>query len=353
METIEIKSIQGTKKTITVIVDGVQETYPAQFKAKSLRGAIISIKFDDSSIRTIIIDKLSKLKVNGQQYSSLSEAVVAINELSFNEGGSSSENNGGGGVSVSNHNDLPGRYELNCHPITSITDLELRLERKQLKPASDNIPKLGLNGVWIDAEHDRLLHRDAVDSHPIEAITGLGLALSGIEEEFKLQAGKIDDAGKKIKSHSDKIADIEEDVEKLKKDIKTGDTPSIPSSSAPLSTTPHLWKLNTEIDLGDGSFGARFKGIKDGPGGEMMHFTDGYVNIVDSGGYVKAGKIAVGNQIIWSYTLPLGTYSPEEKVGAFMTFFFDEYGGYFTLNLNEGSSPQLDLPYDVWVRYTK
>ena len=94
MKTIEIKSIEGTKKSVEIIIDKVSYTLPALFKAKSQKGNVISIEFKDSLIRTILIDNLSKLTVNDLSFSITSDAVVAINELSnFNMPGGSGGNN--------------------------------------------------------------------------------------------------------------------------------------------------------------------------------------------------------------------------------------------------------------------
>ena len=97
MKTIEINSIEGTEKSIEIIVDGVPNNYPALFYAIPQPGNTLVIKADSNIHESIFITNLSTLSVNGTTFQSASEAIVAINELSnFKSGGSSSGNNGGG-----------------------------------------------------------------------------------------------------------------------------------------------------------------------------------------------------------------------------------------------------------------
>jgi len=250
------------------------------------------------------------------------------------------------------HSDLPGRDSEDSHPINAITGLEEALAGKQEKPANDDIPKIALNGNWIEAAHNSLTERDAEDCHPIEAITGLEEALAGVGTT-KNKVNQIQDA---VEALSIRIDDVEEEVASLSsREPKSSDTPSTPApQAAPLSTTPHLWEVNTEIDLGDGSFGRRFKGERDGGYGEILCDSGmTFFKIIDSGGYAMVGKIMNGSKIIWSLTLPLGTYSPDNTVGAYLSFMYDEFGGYFSLVISQGSNPQQNLAYDIWVRYIK
>jgi len=118
-------------------------------------------------------------------------------------------------------------------------------------------------------------------------------------------------------------------------------------------TSPHLWALNTEVNLGDGSYGRRFAGNITASANSTNTLTliddfgyNGW-NIVDMGGWVQMSQY---------YRIPINAQSyqagnPVLSISATSQVTVDINGDLYFQSWNNEARAM--LPYEIWVRYRK
>lgn len=148
MKTIKINpstlSSVTPEKTIIIDENGVVRAYPAAFYGRNVGNKVTSEFI--MAIKAIEIDlDVDELEINGATITDPLEAVTLLNDLAnFKMGGSSSGNNGGGGVTV--HNQLMGRNAADTHPISAISGLSVVVDdiRRELDEKADKINETGV-----------------------------------------------------------------------------------------------------------------------------------------------------------------------------------------------------------------
>lgn len=118
------------------------------------------------------------------------------------------------------------------------------------------------------------------------------------------------------------------------------------NDSIALVNSPHLWEVGEEYAFADGSFGRRFTGAitasaKASVTTDLMPVTPDFVSIISVGGFWYR---APGFKV----SIPSGGLS--ESAGSRIQLGGDNS----TFNLvTICSGARTNMPYDVWVRYTK
>jgi len=122
----------------------------------------------------------------------------------------------------------------------------------------------------------------------------------------------------------------------------------------PLSTTPHLWPSDgSEVDLGDGSFGRRFAGSGTSPTIEIYggNYTT-IIKILSAGGNWTLYNELTGSTDMYLFTNgSSGSRAPWSQVSAVLDL-TNRWTLYLILYTNS-LMMQVDVNYDIWVRYTK
>ena len=124
-------------------------------------------------------------------------------------------------------------------------------------------------------------------------------------------------------------------------------------SRVPLSTTPHLWPSDgSEVDLGDGTFGKRFAGTDTSPTIEIFGGIFTTLKILSAGGNWTLYNEVTGSTDMYLFTNgSSGSRAPWSQVSAVLDL-TNRWTLYLILYTNS-LMMQVDVNYDIWVRYTK